>query len=305
MLLNFIMLVITGVMRFLQPFDLAVTRVHMLCGFAITVLIGFHIIGRLRQMKTMVKGRSGVHYVPVVITVLLCGVYWSAAWYAWPGAKQIVDLSYESRYKNVIFRERFNVVGNAAEKTVHTFKLATEKSSIDVALDWTKLGAEANKSVAIWAETKAGSMIETLFISEDLRFSEGAEWEGKQVKRGEILPIWRNRYTAVCGIGPDGILDAVSGPTKNHQFDLENNLTDNEAFALYVEINAANDDQPSVLYVALIDPESPNQYTLLSLLGTGEGAFKSGDINYELDSLTTSKRLIEKILVHTKWEKLP
>ena len=68
-----------------------------------------------------------------------------------------------------------------------------------------------------------------------------------------------------------------------------------------IEINAANDDQPSVLYVALIDPESPNSYTLLSLLGTGEGAFKSGSINYELDDLTSAKNLVEKILVHAEW----
>jgi hypothetical protein len=303
MLLNFIVLVITGVMRFILPFDLAVTRVHMLAGLAVTLLIGVHIIGRLRQMKSMVKGRDGVHFTPVIFTVLLCSIYWSAAWYAWPGAKQMVNLSYESRHKNIIMRERQNVVGNAAEESIHTFKLATEKSSIDVALSWTALGADANKSVAIWAETKSGSMIETLFISEDLRFSEDTKWEGNQVKRGEILPIWRNRYTAVCGVGPDGILDAVSGPTKNHLFDLENNLTDAEAFAIYVEINAANDDQPSVLYVAYIEPESPNAYNLLSLLGTGEDAFKSGNINYELSGLTTAKNLVDKILVHTTWEK--
>ena len=301
MLLNFIALVVTGVMRFTLPFSIAVTRVHMLCGFAITVLIGFHIFGRIRQMKSMVKGRDGLNYTPVILSLVLSGVYWSAAWYAWPVAKQMVDLSYESRHKNEIFRQRDNVVGNTAEDSVHMFKLATEKSSIDVTLDWTELGANANKSVAIWVETKTGSMIETLFISESLRFSEDTNWEDEQVKRGKILPIWRNRYTAICGIGPDGIYDAISGPTKNHQFDLKNNLSAQDAFAVYVDINAANDDQPSVLYVALIDPESSNPYTLLSLLGTGEGAFKSGSINYELSDLTSSRNLVEKILVHTKW----
>ncbi len=252
-------------------------------------------------MKSMVKSRDGVNYTPVILSLVLCGIYWSAAWYAWPVAKQMVDLSYESRHKNEIFRQRDNVVGNTAEDSVHTFKLATEKSSIDVMLDWTELGENANKSVAIWVETKSGSMIETLFISESLRFSEDAAWEDEQVKRGKILPIWRNRYTSICGIGPDGIYDAISGPTKNHKFDLENNLKAQDAFAVYVEINAANDDQPSVLYVALIDPESSNPYTLLSLLGTGEDAFKSGSINYKLSDLTSSRNLVEKILVHTNW----
>ncbi len=302
MLLNFIALVVTGVMRFTQPFSIAVTRVHMLCGFAITLLIAFHIIGRLRQMKTMVKSRDGgLNLTPIVMSILLCGVYWSAAWFAWPGAKQVVDLSYEARHKNEIFRERENVVGGTTDTSVHTFKLTTENSSVDVTLDWTELGMNSEKSIAIWVETKSGSMIETFYVSENLRFSDNARWEDAEVKRGEVLPIWRNRYTAICGIGPDGVHDAISGPTKNHKFDLNNNLTTKEAFAVYVEINAENDDQPSVLYVALIDPESTNPYTLLSLLGTGEGAFKSGSINYEIGKLTTARNLVEKILVHTEW----
>ncbi len=301
MLLNFIALVVTGVMRFTQPFSIAVTRVHMLCGFAITLLVAFHIIGRLRQMKSMVKSRNGSHYPSLIISLVLTGLYWSAAWFAWPGAKEVVNLSYEARHKNEIFRERENVLGGITDSSVHTFKLSTENSSLDVTLDWTELGVNSEKSIAIWVETKSGSMIETFYVSENLRFSDDSRWEGAEAKRGEVLPIWRNRYTAICGIGPDGVYDAISGPTKNHKFDLSNNLTNREAFVVYVEINAANDNEPSVLYVAMIDPESNNPYTLLSLLGTGEGAFKSGSINYELGNLTTAKQLVEKILVHTVW----
>ncbi|MGJ8657750.1 MAG: hypothetical protein ACSHX6_14980 [Akkermansiaceae bacterium] len=302
MLLNFIALVVTGVMRFTLPFSIAVTRVHMLCGFAISLLVAFHIIGRLRQMKSMVKSRSGSHYPSLIISLVLTGFYWSAAWFAWPGARQVVDLSYEARHKNEIFRERENVVGSVADSSVHTFKLSTEDSSVDVTIDWTELGVNSEKSIAIWVETKSGSMIETFHVSESLRFSDDARWEGAEVKRGEVLPIWRNRYTAICGIGPDGVYDAISGPTKNHKFDLKNNLTSREEFVVFVEINAANDNEPSVIYVAMIEPESNNPYTLLSLLGTGEGAFKSGSINYELGSLTTAKQLVEKILVHTVWD---
>lgn len=301
MLLNFIALVVTGVMRFVQPFSLEVTRVHMLCGLAVTVLVGLHILGRLRQMRMMVKGKDGWNGLPIILSLLFCGVYWSAAWYGWPGARDVVGLSYESRHKNEIFRQRSDVLGVVGKADLHTFKLATERSSIDVMLDWTKAGEEAEKSVAIWVETKSGSMIETLFISEWLRFSEDVGWEGGEVKRGEILPVWRNRYTAICGVGPDGLHDAISGPTKNHKFDLANNLRLRDAFAVYVEVNVAGDEQPSVLYVGLVDPESTNPYTLLSLLGTGEGAFKSGSINYDLSDLQSVKGVVEKVLVRTEW----
>ncbi len=301
MLLNFLALVVTGVVRFFQPFSIEVTRVHMLCGFAVTVLIGVHILGRLRQMRSMVRGKGGWNIMPIVLSLLFSGLYWSAAWYAWPGAREVVGLSYESRHKGEIFRHRSDVLGEAGEAGLYAFKLATERSSIDVMLDWTKAGEEAEKSVAIWVETKSGSMIETLYISEGLRFSEDVGWEGGEVKRGEILPVWRNRYTAICGVGPDGLHDAISGPTKNHKFDLANNLSSRDAFAVYVEVNVAGDEQPSVLYVGLVDPESTNPYTLLSLLGTGEGAFKSGSINYDLSDLSSVRGVVDKVLVRTEW----
>lgn len=303
MLLNFIALVVTGVMRFTQPFSIAVTRVHMLCGLAVTVLIGFHIIGRLRQMKTMVKGRQGVNYAPVILSIVLTGLYLSAAWYAWPVAKQIVDLSYEARYKKEIFRTSQNVIGSEENTSLNAFKLTSEQASLSVEIDWSDMGSSADTDVAIWVETKSGSMIETMFLTSGLKYTEKIKRREGEPMRGDILPVWRNRYTAICGVDPDGKLDALSGPTKNHKFDLSNNLSSGEAFTVFVEINAKNDDQSSVIYAALIDPESPNAYTLLSILGTGKDAKYSGAINYNLDDLTTAKQLVDKILIHTIWDR--
>lgn len=302
MLLNFIALVVTGVMRFTQPFSIAVTRVHMLCGFAITLLVAFHIIGRLRQMKSMVKSGNGNHYSSLIISLVLTGLYWSAAWFAWPGAKQVVDLSYESRHRKEIFRAKENIISSENEAATYVFKLTSEQASLSVEIDWTKLGIDSETDVAIWVETKSGAMIETFFLSNGLKYSEKLSHKEGEPRRGDILPVWRNRYTAICGIDPEGKLDALSGPTKNHKFDLNNNLSSSESFSVFVEINAAGDDQPSVIYAALIEPESNNPYTLLTLLGTGKDAKLSGAIHYELDDITTAKQIVEKILVHTKWE---
>ena len=310
MVLNFFALVITGVMRFTLPFSIAVTRLHIISGFIITILIGIHIFQRLKSLKQICKPRSKKDvkpsltvYLPIVYACVLSAVTWAAAWWAWPGAKQIVDLSYESQNHNLIFRERDNVVGKVTDSKVHTFKLLTENAGIDVQLDWLKKeDPDAPYAVAIWAETKAEQLIETLHLSEPLKFKEFTNWENSKKNRGQILPIWRNRYTTVSGVNPDGQEELQSGPTKNHQFDLETKLSAKESFNLYVEINAPNDDQPSVLYVAVIDPERPNPYTLLTLLATGEGAYKSGEMNFELDKLTTAKQLIDKILVKTVWK---
>lgn len=215
----------------------------------------------------------------------------------------MVDLSYESRHKKEIFRASQNIIASDENTTLSSFKLTSEKASLAVDIDWSELGSKSDTDVAIWVETKSGSMIETMFLSNGLHYSEKIKRQSGEPMRGDLLPVWRNRYTAICGIDPDGQLDALSGPTKNHKFDLSNNLSSGEAFSVFVEINAKDDKQSSVIYAALIDPESPNAYTLLSILGSGKGAKYSGAINYDLNDLTSAKLLVDKILIHTVWEK--
>ena len=303
MLLNFTTLVVTGVLRFTLPFSLAVTRLHIISGFIVTLLIGIHIFQRLKILKNIAVPRGkrrASDFLPLVYSIVFSGVVWAAAWWAWPGAKEIVDLSYEARHQKSIFRERPNVVGNVTESKVHAFKLVSEYAAIDVQLDWQKPSKDF--AVAIWAETNAYQIIETLHLSEPLKFKEDAEWEGKILNRGQILPLWRNRYTQISGIGPEGQADLQSGPTENHEFGLEEKIENKESFTIYIEINAPDDNQPSVLYAALIDPESPNPYTLLSLVGTGEGSYESGEINYDQSTLSSAKHLVEKILVKAIWK---
>jgi len=278
----------------------------MLSGLAMTVLTGIHIVGRFRSMVVIIKPRNKQYrgrksWLTPLSALVLCVLFWSAAWAGWPGASHVVGLSYESRHRKEIVREGGNVASVESANLTQTTKLTSEGASLVISIDWKK---QANKAVAIWAETKSGSIIETLYLSEALRFSDSHQWEAKDQGRGDILPIWRNRYTAICGVSPDGQVDLTTGPTKNHKFDLDSTLEGGESdFVIFVEVNGEADGLPSLIYAAQIESALPSPYVLLSLIGTSDGSVDDGELNYDVDGVSRDAEYVDKILVKTKWVK--
>lgn len=55
--------------------------------------------------------------------------------------------------------------------------------------------------------------------------------------------------------------------------------------------------QPSVIYEAVIDTQSSQQFYPMTLIGHGHHSGKDGDVHRELDNLTTAKELIDRIIV--------
>jgi hypothetical protein len=169
-------------------------------------------------------------------------------------------------------------------------------------------------SIAVWAESSTGSMIETLFLEQSLAYSEVPLWEDYKTKRSHILPLWRHRYTLLSGIKPSGEVDAVSGATESHQFALDPYFEKGKGneFILCVEINAPEDmtekfsdpilGQPSLLYTSLIDVDREDPYYLLELTGHGGGdALETGNVQYDLDLIDSAKGM--KDLFMAKLEK--
>ncbi|MCP4509801.1 MAG: hypothetical protein GY826_25790 [Fuerstiella sp.] len=152
-------------------------------------------------------------------------------------------------------------------------------------------------------------MIETLYLERELAFADTVDWHGALTRRNHILPIWRNRYTAISGIGPDGKVDAVSGATDTHSFALDRYLVpgrDND-FIVCVEVNVPADPsdnwpdpqigQPSLLYTAYIKVDKAERYAILELTGHGGGAENNGNVRYDFDGITTAKDLVDLLLV--------
>ena len=169
-------------------------------------------------------------------------------------------------------------------------------------------------SIAVWAESTTGSMIETLFLEQSLAYSEVPLWEDYKTQRSHILPLWRHRYTLLSGIKPSGEVDAVSGATESHQFALDPYFEKGKGneFILCVEINAPEDitekfpdpilGQPSLLYTGLIDVDREDPYYLLELTGHGGGdALETGNVQYDLELIDSAKGM--KDLFMAKLEK--
>lgn len=58
--------------------------------------------------------------------------------------------------------------------------------------------------------------------------------------------------------------------------------------------------QPSVIYEATIDTQSPQQYYPMTLIGHGHHSGKDGHVDSDMSKLTTAKELVDRIIVEVR-----
>jgi hypothetical protein len=149
------------------------------------------------------------------------------------------------------------------------------------------------------------------------------------VRRVDALPYWSHKrghryadgfYSPPPGEPlPDGITGAT--PTDNFYFKTAYpTLADLHSFSVRVEVNVAFDEneyyseydfpedtlyhsgtgllgQPSIVYSALIRRTDRSRYYVLTMDGHGHHSGNTGDLLEELQSLTTAKYIVERIVV--------
>ena len=313
LLFSFSALSVTGVLAYLRPFSITVTQIHIISGFVTLVLVLMHLLARLPYFKNRItKGSQGAS---LRLQVILFGsvfgflVYGSVS--SIPPSSWLIDNSYEHRNSSQIVRSS-SLVG--FEEPAQHRKWIVRKSQDDKGSGlsiYLSFQEELNPmpSIAVWAESTTGSMIETLFLEQSLAYSEVPLWEDYKTQRSHILPLWRHRYTLLSGIKPSGEVDAVSGATESHQFALDPYFEKGKGneFILCVEINAPEDitekfsdpilGQPSLLYTSLIDVDREDPYYLFELTGHGGGdALETGNVQYDLDIIDTAKEMKDLFL---------
>ncbi len=312
LLFSFITLAVSGVMSFLRPFSQVTTRIHIVFGLLTLILVGCHLAARLpyfkRTLQSTPRQRGGR------LRILGVGLVWLAllavAVTGWAPAESLIRLGYEARKHAIIVRESplTGIAEGAAALTI-----AREPSpEADIGISLTvRLNEQLEDlpALAVWAESSSGALIETLYLSGSLAYTDTPDWNGRPTPRHHILPIWRHRYTLLSGVDPNGAVDAVSGATNSHQFTLDSYLVTGEdkSFVLCVEVNAPADPndaypdphlgQPSLLYTAYIKADPESRYVLLELTGHGGGAETGGAIQYDLETCTTAQEIIDLLLV--------
>lgn len=306
-------LAVTGVMAFTLPFSITTTRVHIVAGGVTLLLVILHLASRIPYLKKGFNGskKTGVSRPQLALIVLVSGVVLFLAGNALPPVSWLVDQSYESRNRAHIVRtSSLSGFGEPSkyQKITHRVPESSSSRGVSLYLSFNR-ELETLPSVAVWAESTAGTLIETLYLQQSLAYSDKPVWHGIRTQRNHILPVWRHRYTLVSGINPDGSTDVATGATEEHSYALDPYLVPGEGqkFIVYVEINAPGDPnenwtegtlgQPSLLYSAYVKLDEGQDYYLLELTGHGGGAEDSGNIQYDLEGITSAKDMVDLLLL--------
>lgn len=334
LLFAFGILLVSALLRFFQPFSLVVTRIHVVFGSLVLLLVSLHLASRLTYFPRMLRqgrkcGRSKSLRL-MLLPVITCAYLLSACLLDWFPVPQLLGLGHEVKNRSIIFRPEEGLAARSVDGAVQVKRDTSSEASLYVEIDWGDAFdpvAEfptpftgARPQIAIWAESSVGALIETFFVSEESAFAETYEWDRNERRRVDILPVWRHQFTLASGVEPDGDIDTYSGATPEHSFSVERYIDeDPEGFYLSVEVNVPNDPndfyhadqeetaagytfpgvgQPSIYYSAYIDPNEPKKYYLMEYVGHGgSSSQQSGDIYYDSSHITTARELIEKILV--------
>lgn len=279
--LTFLVLAVTGVLAFIQPFSIGIIGLHSLMGFFFIALIGLHVLNNSRPLTSYLQSKA--LWATLLVTATLTLLFW---WQPKP-VKAILSLSgnlgpamerFEMKQDAMVFdyapspkyKMRLNVKTGPAYDT------------------------QPPPQVAIWLENQGGYHIKTLLAPKDSNETpyyafKHAGWE--KAKREAEKEV-----------------DAVSSPTPNGSFDpadyiLPADSKESTPYSLLLEINQPGDNQASLVYSVEIDNSLPRTYQLMDLRGypkreaDDDKGKQVWGLYYIDESFTTALDLIDSALL--------
>ena len=245
--MTFLVLAVTGIVAFIQPFSLGIIGLHSLMGFVFIGLIVLHIANNSRPLASYV--RSKTLWGTLAVTAVLTALFW------WQPAPVRTVLGWSGNLGPAM--ERFEMddggmVFDYSPAPAYKMRLNVKTGPA--------YQAAAPPQVAIWLENQGGYHIKTLLAP---------------VAREET-PYWSFKHAgwekARREAEDTGEVDAVSSPTPNGSFDpadyiLPDASKDSTPYSLIVEINQPGDKQASLVYSVEIDNSLPRTFQLLELRG--------------------------------------
>lgn len=225
---------------------------------------------------------------------------------------------------------------STTENTAGTSQVETISTNVDgrglsIEVDFTKGESHNHPLMAIWLEDKDGKYIETLYVAESIGkgiFQHGDRskgfWQPGEVRRPAALPYWGHKRGVIAPDGyylptvKDPMPDAVTGPTPAGNFNLESrsSIQTPRIFNVLLEINQSWDwneywtnnkypgnvnymtsSQPSLVYQATINLDSPVKEYVMKPIGHGHFSGADGSLTTDLSTLTTALQIAESVKV--------
>jgi hypothetical protein len=281
--LTFLVLAVTGVLAFTQPFSIGMIGLHSLMGFFFIALIALHVFNNSRPLTSYLHSKA--LWVTLAVTAALTWLFW------WQPAPVKVVLGWSGNLGPAMERFEMDEDGMAFDYSPSP----AYKMRLNV-----KTGASYKTSpapqVAIWLENQGGYHIKTLLAPLN-----GAETSYYAFKHAGWEKAKRDAEES-------SDVDAVSSPTPNGSFDPADYILpavskDSTPYALFLEINQPGDDQASLVYSVEIDNALPRSFQTLDLRGfpkrekDDEAGKETWGLYYVDESFGTALDLIDSALL--------
>lgn len=281
--MTFLVLAVTGVFAFVQPFSIGIIGLHALIGFVFIALICLHGFNNSRPLVSYL--RSKALWFTLAITTALTLLFW------WQPAPVKTVLGWSGNLGPAM--ERFEMRGD--EMVFDYTPSADYKMRLTVKTGPSYV-AMPPPQAAIWLENQGGYHIKTLLTPTD----------------ADELPYWSFKHAgwekAKLDAEKLGEVDAVSSPTPNGSFDpadyiLPADSKGSTPYQLLLEINQAGDNQPSLVYAVEIDNSLPRSFQLLDLRGfpkrveDDDKGKQTWNLYYVDESFSSALELIDSALL--------
>ncbi|WP_435623473.1 DUF4405 domain-containing protein [Flagellimonas sp.] len=328
--LCFVVLSVTGVLSFFFNYDFRVAAVHTIFGFLFLLGALFHIRNNWSGLKNYLvsKGPKGSFVLVGILFLLVLGM----SFFNFGPISELMEFGTKMRanQSREIEKDEFILVdfGRDLPNRLEIELIAGQHYWHPQMAIWLEdVDGNFISSLYVTHATAKGTFFGGR-TKENFKSFDAKKSLSQEFRRVDALPVWSHKRAEVQADGlyapsPEHPLaDAVSGETLPSSFRFLTTVADaSKHVLLRLEINVAFDDnefysefdfpedevfhsgtgqlgQPSLIYEAILDIGNRNKkYYLMELIGHGHHSGKDGFIYHNMETLTTSKEIVERVLV--------
>lgn len=329
----------TGLIAFVTPYDASLAGIHSLLGMLVLIGFGLHMVHNLRPLLGYLRARRRQLLAAGVPTLL-----GALVWFGLPPASTLLEAGRGLRGIGGVSEDSFQVIRTHVDELaggtalpIRILVRAGRHYESDPQPLFLGLTYTSTPQMAFWVEDSDGRFVDTLYVTRALSsagFRSTDPLDDSVIRRPEALPVWSHRRGTVYRDGltiplpGDTALDGVTAPTPLGHYDLVSGTAAGlRRFRVLMEVNRSYDfnaywhpdrfpedpvysgsgssGQPSVVYAADVDLDSPERWVLLRPVGHGHPSGADGVLVPELTGIDTALELVGPVLVEVPGSPAP